>query len=90
MLREPHMAKRTEILWEGQVVGWIHDVSCDNFNVFGRWESAGTAATESFLQAVGREEDVVIQFGQDGLWAYVGGLMDEELEVKLCPRMGPK
>ena len=51
------------VIWEGVVVGEVDDISCDNFNVFGRWYPANTDATAKFYEQLRHGRELRISVG---------------------------
>jgi hypothetical protein len=46
------MGQPIPLYWQGQLVGYIVDVCVDNFQVYGKWQPANTAASSQFVAVV--------------------------------------
>ena len=46
------MDGKIELIWDGEVVGYINDVRADNFHAYGRWEPSKSTRVSDFVRAV--------------------------------------
>ncbi len=49
-----------DVVWNGEIVGTMSDITIDNFHVEGRWKAADSPAIAPFIEALSAEDAVVI------------------------------
>ena len=57
---------RESIYWNNEIVGYVDDLSVDNFHLYGKWISANTTAAVKFLEALSEKDaELWIGYGEN-------------------------
>lgn len=86
-------ARRLDIFWRGDLVGWIEDPSADQFHWYGRWAPCAGPMTDAFHAAVNdamarwdeTSAGTDVHFGDDRLVAEVVAFDGSEIEILANP-----
>jgi hypothetical protein len=57
------MTKREPVIWRGELVGHISDISGDMFDLYGTWTAGAGAATQSFVERLRAGEQLWVEVG---------------------------
>jgi hypothetical protein len=69
-------------MWQDKVIGEVENLSCDNFNIFGKWYLNNSPETARFYEQLKEGNELLVQIGDT-----IRGMIDEpptgdELEIK--------
>ena len=78
---------RQPIIWEGEVVGFVENLTADMFDLYGKWLPNTTTATQKFLSALRDGEQLWARVGE-GQTSTLGTVEfepEEQIDIKIRP-----
>ena len=57
------MIKRTNVVWQGEIVGYVTDLKADMFDLYGTWIPGSGAKFTEFLERLHLEEELWVTLG---------------------------
>lgn len=80
--------ERKPVFWNEQLVGYVEDLSVDNFHLYGKWTPAKSKEGEAFLEMLRADEyniDIWVGFGENKPMYNLASLPDRNIDVRMLP-----